>query len=72
MVKEAFSRVMIPPTRQGPWSGSARERLTPGVTAKTSGLLSAGVSEKQIEHSVGGPGQARARALGRGGAGEIP
>ena len=64
VVKEASSRVMIPPKRQGPCSGSAREGSTPGVTAKTSGLLSAGASEKQVENSVGGPGQARARPLG--------
>ena len=33
--------------------------------------LSAGTLEKQVENSEGGPGQARARAIGRGGAGEI-
>ena len=62
---------MIPSPRQGPCSGRAREGTTPGVTAKTSGLLSAGASEKQVENSVGGPGQARARVLGRGGAGKL-
>ena len=40
------------------------EGSTPGVTAKTSRLLSAGASEKQVENSEGGPGQARARAAG--------
>ena len=62
---------MILPTMQGPYSGSVREGSTPGVTAKASGLLPAGVSEKQVEHSEGGSEQARARALRRGGAGEI-
>ena len=47
VVKEASSRVMIPPTRQGPCSGIAREGSTPGVTAKTSGLLSAGTPEER-------------------------
>ena len=61
---------MTPPTRQGPCSGSKREGSTPGVTAKTSGLLSAGASEKQAENSEKGPGQARARALAWDGAGE--
>ena len=49
---------------------SAREGSTPGATAKAPGLLSAGESEKQVENSEGGPGQARARATGLGGAGE--
>ena len=62
---------MIPPTRQGPCSGSAKQGSTPGVTAKTSRLLSAGASEKQVEYFEGGPGQARARALRRGGAVEV-
>ena len=39
---------MIPPPMQGS-SGSAREGSTPGVTAKISGLLSAGASEKHVE-----------------------
>ena len=39
------------------------------MTAKTLGLLSASASETQIDNCVGGPEQAR--ALGRGGAGEI-
>ena len=50
---------MIPSTKQGPYSGSAREGTTPSVTAETPELLSAGVSEKQVENSVGGPWQAR-------------
>ena len=70
MVKEALSRVMMSPTRQGPCFGIAKERSTPGVTAKASGLLFTGASEKQVEYSGGGPGQARARVPGRSGAGE--
>ena len=54
-------RVMIPSTRQGPCSGSAREESTPGVTAKTSGVLSAGTSEKQVKNSEGGRHSASAR-----------
>ena len=41
------------------------EGSTPGVTAKTSGLLSAGVSEKEVETSEGGPGQARQSSRAR-------
>ena len=52
---------MIRPTRQGPCSGSAREESTPGVTAKTSGVLSAGASEKQVENSEGGRHSASTR-----------
>ena len=54
---------MTPPPKQGPCSGSAREGSTPGVTAKTSGLLSAGASEKQVENFEGGPGQERGAEL---------
>ena len=57
--------------RQGPCSGSTREGSTPGVTAETSALMSAGASEKQVEQFEEGPGQERARAIGRRGAGEI-
>ena len=62
---------MMPPTRHGPCSDSVRDGSTPDTAAKTSCLLSAGELEKQVENSEGRPGQARARAIGRGGAEEI-
>ena len=49
---------MIPPTRPRACSDSTREGSTPGATAKTSGLLTAGTSQEQVENSEGGPGQA--------------
>ena len=63
MVKEASSSVMTPTKIQGAWSDSAREGSTPGATAKTSELMSAGVLEKRVENSEVGPGQAWAKAI---------
>ena len=69
VVKEASSSVIVPPTKPGPCSGS--EGVSAGVgagqetTASTSGLWSAAASEKWVENSEGGPGQARAESRRR-------
>ena len=60
VVNETSSTVTVPPTRQGPCSDSARPRLTPEAISKTSWLWSAGVSEKWVKNSDGGPWQALA------------
>ena len=54
VVNETSSSVTVPPTRQGPCSGSARPGPTPEAISKTSWLWSAGASEKKAENGIRG------------------
>ena len=65
VVKQASSSVIMPPAKHGSCSGgsegvSARVGAAQKATASTSGLWSVGASEKCVENSKGGSGQARA------------
>ena len=50
VVNETSSSVTVPPTRQGPRSGSAGPGPTPEAISKSSWLWLAGASEKKVEN----------------------
>ena len=62
VVKETSSSVTVPPTRQGPCSGSARPEAPSEAIAKTSGLWLAGVPEHRPKSPKKGLGERRLRS----------